>query len=276
MRKLFIVFTCLFVLALTTPLHAQLAVPDAAGISYGHLHLNVSDIEAHKRLWQEYFDGELVAKGALQAIRFPNMLILFTARPPEGDSRESVMHHFGFKVRDIDEFLARWRSSGLPADEIFIGAEGQRNAYVTMPDGVYVELQEDQALSTSVSGYHIHYFTPQYRELLAWYTETFALEERPRGSIATTTNVPGMNLSFGNAREERLPTRGRAIDHIGFELTDLEAFCAMLEEKGIVFDVPLREIPAIGLKVAYFTDPAGVYIELTEGLDEMQPVLQAP
>src|SRR5690606_10363150 len=103
--------------------------------------------------------GELVGKGALQAIRFPNMLILFTARAPDGDSQGSVMHHLGFKVRDIDEFLARWSHSGLPADEIFIGAEGQRNAYVTMPDGVYVELQEDHALATNVSGYHIHYFT---------------------------------------------------------------------------------------------------------------------
>ena len=80
-----------------------------------------------------------------------------------------------------------------------------------------------------------------------------------------------MNLSFGNARSERLPTRGRAIDHIGFELDDLAAFCKMLEAKGIEFDVPLREIPAIGLKVAFFTDPAGVYIELTEGLDDLQP-----
>src|SRR5690606_24317676 len=129
--------------------------------------------------------------------------------------------HLGFKVRNIDRFLERWKDSGLPADEIFIGAEGQRNAYVTMPDGVYVELQEDQALATEVSGYHIHFFTPQYESLLTWYTTTFELETRGRGTIPTTTNVPGMNLSFGNAREERAATRGRAIDHIGFEVTDL-------------------------------------------------------
>jgi len=135
-----------------------------------------------------------------------------------------------------------------------------------MPDDVYVELQEDQALATEISGYHIHYFTPQYQQLLDWYTEVFALETRPRGSIASTTNVPGMNLSFGNADSERLPTRGRAIDHIGFELVDLKSFCKQLEAKGIKFDVPYREIPSLGLKVAFFTDPSGVYIELTEGL----------
>jgi catechol 2,3-dioxygenase-like lactoylglutathione lyase family enzyme len=245
---------------------AQLATPDEAGISYGHMHLNVSDVALHKQLWVDYFGGEVVSRGNLEAIRFPNSLILLSARQPTGGSRESALHHFGFKVRNIENFLKKWEASGLPAEAIFTGAEGQRNAYVMMPDEVYVELQEDKSLATEVSGYHIHYFTPQFQELLTWYTEIFDLEARPRGSISSTTNVPGMNLSFGNANGERLPTRGRSLDHIGFEIVDLESFCRNLEAKGIVFDVPLREIPALGLKVAFLTDPAGVYIELTEGL----------
>ena len=77
-----------------------------------------------------------------------------------------------------------------------------------------------------------------------------------------------MNLSFGNASEERLPTKGRSIDHIGFEVDDLEAFCKLLEAKGIAFDVAYRDVPSIGLKIAFITDPTGVYIEFTEGLDE--------
>jgi len=257
----------ILLLLFITPAYAQLATPDTTtGISYGHLHLNVSDVEQHTRLWEQYFGGKRVSKGSLQAIQFPNMLLLLTAQTPTGGSQESVLHHLGFKVRNMEAFLEHWRISGLPAGNVFTGAEGQRNVYVTMPDGVYVELQEDQALSTEISGYHIHYFTPQYQQLLDWYTEVFSLETRPRGSIASTTNVPGMNLSFGNADSERLPTRGRAIDHIGFELVDLESFCRTLEAKGIKFDVPYREIPSLSLKVAFFTDPSGVYIELTEGL----------
>lgn len=249
---------------------AQLATPDTSGISYGHMHLNVTDVAQHKQLWQEYFGGKLLSKGNFEAISFPNSLILLTAQTPTGGSRESVLHHFGFKVRNIETFLHKWQASGLPAGDIFTGAEGQRNAYVTMPDDVYVELQEDKALSTEVSGYHIHYFTPQFRELLDWYTEIFELEQRPRGSIDSTTNVPGMNLSFGTADGERLPTRGRSIDHIGFEIADLEAFCKRLEAKGVTFDAPLREISELGLKVVFLTDPAGVTIELTEGLNRVQ------
>jgi catechol 2,3-dioxygenase-like lactoylglutathione lyase family enzyme len=78
-------------------------------------------------------------------------------------------------------------------------------------------------------------------------------------------NVPGMNLSFSRGNAGRPGTRGRAIDHVGFEIRNLEAFVKQLEAKGVKFDVPFRDVPSIGLKIAYLTDPAGTYIELTEG-----------
>ncbi len=56
--------------------------------------------------------------------------------------------------------------------------------------------------------------------------------------------------------------------HIGFEVNDLAAFCEMLEARGINFKVPYREIASIELAIAFFTDPSGVRIELTEGFDE--------
>lgn len=256
------------VLSLVSPAYAQLAVPNDAGLTYGHVHLNVSDMELHKQLWVEHFGGVVVQRGPLTAVRLPNFLVALSAREPTGGSRGSVMDHFGFKVRNLAKFLAKWRAAGYAVDSEFTGAEGLPNAYVTMPDDVRVELQEDQALPVEVSGYHIHFITPEYEELLDWYRDIFSLELRPRGRIQTTTNVPGMNLSFGNAEDANAATRGRSIDHIGFELDDLEAFCEMLAARGIEFDVPFREIPSIGLRIALITDPSGVYIELTEGYDE--------
>ncbi|MCH7814950.1 MAG: VOC family protein [Proteobacteria bacterium] len=253
---------------LSAPAYSQLAVPNEAGMTYGHVHLNVSDMDLHKQIWVEHFGGVVVQKGSLTAVRLPNMLVALTAREPTMGSRATVMDHFGFKVRNMDKFLDKWRAAGLEVGRIFTGAEGQTNAYVMLPDEIYVEMQEDQGLSTEISGYHVHFITSDYVELLAWYTDIFGIEVRPRGRIATTTNAPGMNLSFGNTDQERIATRGTAIDHIGFEFDDLEAFCKELEAKGIEFDVPFREIPSIGLKIAFITDPAGVFIELTEGYDQ--------
>jgi hypothetical protein len=34
----------------------------------------------------------------------------------------------------------------------------------------------------------------------------------------------------------------------------------------VTFDSPYRDVPAIGLKIAFIIDPAGTRIELTEGL----------
>ncbi len=267
-RLLFLTSLFLTSLLLGGTAQAQLAVPNAKGLTYGHVHLNVSDMELHKQIWTEYFGGTVVQKGFLTAVRLPNMLVALAESEPTMGSRQTVMDHFGFKVRDIDAFMAKWRESGYEYGEYFTGAEGQTNAYVTLPDGVYVELQEDQSLHVPIMGYHVHFRTAIFEELLQWYTDVFGLEVRPRGSIATTTNAPGMNLSFGGSQEERAATRGAAIDHIGFEFEDLEAFCRELEAKGIPFDISFREIDTIELKIAFITDPAGVRIELTEGYDE--------
>lgn len=264
-RLLLLLSLCLSVVFIGPAGVAQLAVPNGAGLAYGHVHLNVSDIELHKRIWVEHFGGVVVEKGPLTAIRLPNMLVALTPQAPTGGSQGSVLDHFGFKVRNIAEFLAKWRAAGYTVDSEFTGAEGQRNAYMTLPDGVRVELQEEQSLPVLVAPNHIHFFTPEFESLLAWYMDLLGLENRPRGSITTTTNVPGMNMTFGNSRNPTVGTRGRAIDHIGFEFVNLKAFCDQLVAKGIPFDVEYREIPSIGLKIAFITDPSGVYIELTEG-----------
>ena len=257
------------VCALVAPASAQLAAPDDNGIAYGHVHLNVSDIEVHKKLWVDYFGGVVVERGPLTTIRLPNFLIVLTEREPTGPMQGSVLDHFGFKVRDTAAFVARWREAGMEVGPEFIGAEGMPNAYVMAPDGVWVELQEDPSLHVPVAGYHIHFFTPGYEELMEWYAKVFSLRVRPRGRLQTTTDVPGMNMSFGaGSVADPAPTRGRALDHIGFEVDDLEAFCDRLTAMGIEFDVEYRELEDVPLKSAFLTDPAGVYIELTEGYDE--------
>ncbi len=51
-------------------------------------------------------------------------------------------------------------------------------------------------------------------------------------------------------------------------MKDLEAFTKKLEAAGIKLDIPYRKVPALGIAIAFLTDPFGTYIELTEGLWE--------
>jgi catechol 2,3-dioxygenase-like lactoylglutathione lyase family enzyme len=250
------------------PAHAQLAPPNSAGVTFGHVHLNVTDIEVHTKLWVEQFGGVAVQKGSLATVRFPNMLVVFTESAPTGGSQGTVMDHFGFKVRSLAEVLATWRAAGLEVESEFTGAEGYPNAYVVAPDGVRFELQEDPQLPVKAAGYHVHFFAPDYLELLDWYMDLFSGVQAARGSIQTTVNVPGQNLSFATSQTKLEPTQGRAIDHIGFEVDNLEVFIQRLEARGIEFQLGYTEIASMELAIAFFTDPSGVRIELTEGLDE--------
>ena len=55
------------------------------------------------------------------------------------------------------------------------------------------------------------------------------------------------------------------LDHIGFEVANLEAFCRKLETMGASFTVRYARTAA-GVGSAWLTDPWGTSIELTEGL----------
>jgi len=68
-------------------------------------------------------------------------------------------------------------------------------------------------------------------------------------------------------RGDAEPSEGRAIDHIGFEIKNLEAFTKKLEADGIKLDRPYTKVAALGIAIAFIKDPWGTNIELTEGLD---------
>jgi len=264
MKKLLIAVSAL---TLAAPASAQLAAPNDAGVTFAHVHLNVADVEVHKQLWSEQFGGEVIQKGPLTTVKFPGFFIILTEREPTGGSQGTALDHFGFKVRDIDAAHERWRAAGYEIQAEFTGVEGARNSYLLGPDGVRFELQEDRGLSQEIIGYHVHFLSTDFESLLDWYVDVVGAVRQARGRLETAADVPGMNLSFQTCRAECVPTRGRAIDHIGFEVDDLDAFAEVLAAKGVELEFPPRYIESIGLKITFFTDPSGVRVELTEGLD---------
>ncbi len=253
-------------LALVAPAHAQLSTPNAAGITFGHVHLNVADVEVHKKLFVDVFGGTFVQKGAVSLVKFPNMLIAFRQSAPVDPSQGSIVDHFGFKVRDIASMRAELEALGYEVQKEFTGVEGFPNAYVVGPDGLRLEMQQDRTLTAKAVPNHVHFFTADYAALLDWYVDTFALTKKSRGRMASTADAGTVNLSFTTSTKPVAATKGRTIDHIGFEVSNLDAFAKRLEARGIKLDVPLRAEPSLGLKVAFLTDPNGTYIELTEGL----------
>ncbi len=127
---------------------------------------------------------------------------------------------------------------------------------------------EDTKMAGRVRHHHVHFFNQQIMESRAWYVKTFAAKPGKRGKF-WAADLPGVNLSWAESPEAVVPTKGRAVDHIGFEVKNLEAFVKGLEAQGVKFDVPYRPVPQLGIAVAFFTDPWGAYVELTEGLSKL-------
>ncbi len=246
-------------------LNAQLMPPNGAGVTMGHLHLNTGDMPAQQKFWVDILGATPVKLGGqIDGVKLPGVVVLFKPVKPTAGTAGSVVNHVGLKVRDADAIMTQLKAAGLA----FEFNPKTRQVMVTGPDRLRVELTEDKSLTTTAVNHHIHFYTVPMLETQAWYAKTFGAKPGKR-AIYDAADLPGVNLTFSKADAPLAGTKGRALDHIGFEVKNLEAFCKNLEAQGIKFDVPYRQVPALHLAIAFFTDAWGTYIELTEGLDRL-------
>jgi catechol 2,3-dioxygenase-like lactoylglutathione lyase family enzyme len=242
---------------------AQLAAPGPSGVSMGHVHLNTKDPEAQKKFWVDVIGAEETKLGTMQAFKLPGALIMVRKADPSGGTEGSVVNHIAVKVQSLSQTLAK-----VEAAHIQVVSKNPPQAMLLGPDDVRVELTEDAAISHPVVFHHIHFYTAKVDEMKKWYVATFGAAPGKRGRFEAA-DLPGVNLTFAPSETAPVGTKGRAIDHIGFEVKDLEAFTKRLEAAGIKLDVAYRKVPALGIAIAFLTDPFGTYIELTEGLDKI-------
>lgn len=247
----------------------------------GHLHITTANIEAQKQFWTEVVGGTPVKLGPMDGAKFPGVIVLFRKGEPNGGTKGSVVNHLGFKVRDLKATVARMKAAGAnfvtrtevsggraTGDYWYNPPQKTLQAFVMGPDEVKIELTEIPGLDVPIAHHHIHFNTQAVPEMKAWYAKMFDAIPGKRGQFEGD-DLPGVNLSFSPSSEATAPTKGRSLDHIGFEVKNLEAFCKKLEASGVKFDVPYRKVPALAISIAFLTDPWGTYIELTEDLDKL-------
>jgi hypothetical protein len=247
------------------PAYAQLAPHNAAGVTFGHVHLSVAEPAVHHKMWVEQFGGVISTKGTFTVVKLPNMMIAFRGTKPTGGTETTALNHFGLKVPNLAAALKKWRDAGYEVQREFKGSEGFPNAFLIGPDGLRFELQEDTTLKVPATAYHLHYVVPEPTKLRDWYVDTYGLTASKSGNFEIA-EAPGMRLIFAQSKEAPTGgTRGTTVDHIGFEIRNLAEFLKKLEAKGIKLETAYREVPAIGLNISYLYDPLNVYIEMTEG-----------
>jgi catechol 2,3-dioxygenase-like lactoylglutathione lyase family enzyme len=240
---------------------AQLAPSGESGVGMGHLHLAVKDLEAHKAFWAA-LGGTPVQNGALALIQFPGTFVMLRQGQPTGGTVGSTINHVGFLVKDMPSWMAKWQAAGVKME---LPQPRPTQVYLIGPDDVRVEILEDKTIDVPLKMHHIHFYNAAPLEMQAWYAKAFGAAPGKRGQF-DAADLPGVNLTFAKEEAALAPTKGRSLDHIGFEVKNLEALCKKLEASGIKFDRPYTKVPNSALATAFLTDPWGTYIELTENL----------
>lgn len=243
---------------------AQPAPFNAAGVTMGHWHLASKDVEADKKLFLA-MGGKLFMPGGNPLIMFPGLyinLVLGTEKG-NGGTPGSVVNHVGFIVDNVQQRVAQWKAAGV---KVLPGTNGRVDqAYVETPDGVRMEILEDKTQGVPIRGEHVHLWLTEAEipKAQAWYAKTFGGKTGTRNN-APVVDLPGVQIRFAKVDSKQAPTRGRVLDHIGFDVKDHAAFLKKLAAEGIKLDEGPRTNPQGGNTIAYITDPWGVRIEIVQ------------
>ena len=252
-----------------------------AQVSMGHHHVNTANLEATKRFW-ELLGAEPVPFGSNPVMRLPDLLVFLREQEPTGGTRGTTVNHVGLKLKDVRARVAALKEAGVSVitreeladakeDVYFHQVQKTHIAFLLAPDGTKVELFEDPSSPEPAANHHIHFSAPDVAAMKAWYVESFGAVPGQRGGMEAA-QLPGVNLTFSPAPSAVSGTKGRSVDHIGFEVQGLKALCDKLSAKGVAFDRPYTERPELKVALAFLYDPWGTYIELTEGLSTLKAV----
>ena len=244
---------------------AQALPPNEAGVTMGHLHLNSRDVEANKKIFVT-LGGTAIKPGDFDIVRFPGVFVFLHLRPgaapASGGSDGTVVNHVGFTVPNVQEAVGRWKAAGL---DVMPGRnERLDQAWITTADGLRIEILEDKDQKVPIRHHHVHFYVPQsaIADMQAWYAKHFGAKPGMRGQFQAA-DIPGANLTFTKSDTPTVPTTGRILDHIGFDVKDLAAYAAKLDAAGIKLDRAIVTQPT-GVKLTFIHDPWGTSIELNE------------
>jgi catechol 2,3-dioxygenase-like lactoylglutathione lyase family enzyme len=288
MNRFFTLSVLVLLLAPVSSSSAQL-LNKTAPVIVGHYHLNVTSIDEHKKFWVDTLGGTAMKFGTVDVIKFPHILLFLRVQPPTGGTRGTTFDHIGFAVPNVPETTAKVVANGYkltvgreiagqapPSPATGASAVYGKFSYLVGPDGVKVELvTSSESNAPPITHHHVHFVNKQYVEMQQWYMKAFDATLRPgQTDFFIGADLPGVGYMLNYFRweldENLVGTKGRAVDHVGFEVKNLEEFCRKLEAKGITLTQPYRKVPELNnIGTAMITDPWGTSIELTEGLDKV-------
>jgi len=263
---------------------------------FHHIHLNVSDPAAAIDFYTSKFDCE---KGRfadlVDAVWTQKSWLLFTkVNTPPPSEITSTIWHMGWGAEDMKATYRKQLDSGTkfgtPLTDIsaLVGQPANSGkffyAYVDGPDHALIEL--------NTAGHHrfghLHLLSADPIAAADWYETHFGWRARkspqermyegfPVGPSASfnADNVNVIIFPMGYAKKQWPElwkdrttfesTKGRAIDHIGFSVDNLQETVDRMRAAGVKITAEPRSIAGGKVKFAFVEGPDRISIELVEG-----------
>ena len=228
------------------------AAPDdvrAAEADYHHVHITSSAPPESVRWYSRHLDCEPIADRDDTA-NCHGVEVTFVVQPTMGSTQGTGVNHIGFSFPDLTAKMAELeaigvRGSGVRLQRFEDGAMLRdapglfKYGFIFDPWGTRIEMVED---AEYLGFHHIHLSAAEPEATLAWYEQMFGGERASLKGRLDGLRYGGVWL-FAAEHPEGTPatTEGRAIDHIGFVVADLDAAAAEMRQAGAEF----QEAPVV-------------------------------
>jgi lactoylglutathione lyase len=229
---------------------------------YDHVHMAVPNPQQAAEWYQKNVGGEFV-DDLKDRLLFGTTRIMFirgeSAQPSEG----SVIDHIGFSYADIDAKVRQLEAAGARITTPVRDLPGVfKLGFVVDPWGTKLEIVQDAELA---GFHHVHLRAPDPDTAFKWYLDKFGGQRQQFKGRFDSIKYPG-NVWLLIQKGETRPSRGSAIDHIGWRAITLDAKINELRSKGVTVETEPRplKLPNGTIQFAYVAGPDGARVELVE------------
>lgn len=230
-------------------------------LTFDQVHLGVPNPEAAAHWYRQYLGatpGEHVDRVMFGPTRF-----IFLKNETPAPSLGTAIDHVGVSFADLGAQMKRLDGSGMRVTTPINAEAGvYRSGIIEDPWGARIEVLEDPE---TLGFHHVHLQVPDPEASRTWYMEMF-------GGRAARLKGRVEGIQYGDVwlftgRGAAEPSRGHAIDHIGWRMPDLLATAAELKTKGVRFTIephPGPNAPHAPVLMSFTEDPWGAKIELLQ------------
>ena len=242
---------------------------------YHHVHITTSSPAKGVEWYSEYMECEPLADRD-DAANCDGVELVFVPQATTGGSQGTGINHIGFSFPDLEAKMADLEAVGVRGS----GVRLQRNedgsiirdipglfkiAFIFDPWGTRIELVEDDEY---LGFHHIHLSATNPEETLNWYRDVMGGEPASMRGMLDGLLFDDVWLFAMQHPEGAAPasTQGRAVDHIGFLVENLDTAGADMRQRGVSFtqDPLVPENARTSARQAYLAGPDNVRVEVVE------------